>query len=159
MRAGSSGSRGVTAPGGCRGWTTGRPGALELDDAGSGSQWFRPPRLATGEEREASRLEPFHDLAYVLVVAELAASFVKDLTWTGAAGFAALFTAMWMAWVGTTLYDTALLGLTAATTVVLAAVGAYQRRARTDHRADGPGWGAPRSTRTGDCCRTRAPGR
>lgn len=67
-------------------------------------RWVRPPRLATGEERQASRLELFYDLAYVLVVAELAAAFVKDLTWTGAGTFAGLFTAMWLAWVSTTLY-------------------------------------------------------
>jgi low temperature requirement protein LtrA len=68
------------------------------------SRWIRPPRLATGEEREASRLELFYDLAYVLVVAELAAAFLKDLSWSGAATFAGLFTAMWLAWVSTTLY-------------------------------------------------------
>ena len=68
------------------------------------NRWIRPPRLATGEEREASRLELFYDLAYVLVVAELAAAFLKDLSWPGAATFAGLFTTMWLAWVSTTLY-------------------------------------------------------
>jgi low temperature requirement protein LtrA len=68
------------------------------------NRWVRPPRLATGEEREASRLELFYDLAYVLVVAELAAAFLTDLSWSGAATFAGLFTAMWLAWVSTTLY-------------------------------------------------------
>ena len=68
------------------------------------NRWIRPPRLATGEEREASRLELFYDLAYVLVVAELAAAFLKDLSWSGAATFAGLFTTMWLAWVSTTLY-------------------------------------------------------
>lgn len=65
---------------------------------------MRRPRLATGEEREASRLELFYDLAYVLVVAELAAAFLHDLTWSGAAVFAGLFITMWLAWVSTTLY-------------------------------------------------------
>ena len=51
------------------------------------NRWIRPPRLATGEEREASRLELFYDLAYVLVVAELAAAFLKDLSWPGAVTF------------------------------------------------------------------------
>jgi low temperature requirement protein LtrA len=68
------------------------------------SGWVRPPRLATGEERQASRLELFYDLAYVLVVAELASAFLTDMTWSGAATFAALFTAMWLAWVSSTLY-------------------------------------------------------
>jgi low temperature requirement protein LtrA len=68
------------------------------------SRWVRPPRLATGEDRQASRLELFYDLAYVLVVAELAAAFAKNLTWSGAGAFAGLFIAMWLAWVSTTLY-------------------------------------------------------
>jgi low temperature requirement protein LtrA len=73
--------------------------------AGDGATgWLRPPRLATGEDREASRLELFYDLAYVLVVAELASALLKNLTWSGAATFAGLFVAMWLAWVSTTLY-------------------------------------------------------
>jgi low temperature requirement protein LtrA len=67
-------------------------------------RWLRPPRLATGEERQASRLELFYDLAYVLVVAELASAFLKNMTWSGAAIFAGLFVTMWLAWVSTTLY-------------------------------------------------------
>jgi hypothetical protein len=39
---------------------------------------IRPPALHTGESRAASRLELFFDLAYVLVVAELATAFVSD---------------------------------------------------------------------------------
>lgn len=65
---------------------------------------IRPPRLNTGESRTASRLELFFDLAYVLVVAGLATSFAKDLTWHGAGVFAGLFTIMWFSWVGFTLY-------------------------------------------------------
>ena len=79
---------------------------VDCDDAANGvsGRWVRPPRLATGEDRDASRLELFYDLAYVLVVAELASAFAKDLSWSGAATFAGLFTAMWVAWVSTTLY-------------------------------------------------------
>jgi low temperature requirement protein LtrA len=66
--------------------------------------WLQPPRLATKEERTATRLELFYDLAYVLVVAELAADFLKNMTWNGAAVFAGLFTVMWFSWVSTTLY-------------------------------------------------------
>lgn len=66
---------------------------------------IRPPRLrAQDSERSASRLELFFDLAYVLVVAELAASFAKDLSWHGAGVFAGLFTITWWSWVTTTLY-------------------------------------------------------
>jgi low temperature requirement protein LtrA len=78
----------------------------EADAAERGATlgWVRPPRLATGEERTASRLELFYDLAYVLVVAELASAFLKDLSWSGAGVFAGLFTALWFSWVSTTLY-------------------------------------------------------
>ncbi len=64
----------------------------------------RPPALRTGQEATASRLELFFDLAYVLVVYELAATFLADLTWGGFGVFVALFVAIWMSWVGFTLY-------------------------------------------------------
>jgi len=64
----------------------------------------RPPTLRTGEDATASRLELFFDLAYVLVAIELADTFYGDLTWRGAATFAALFVALWLSWVGFTLY-------------------------------------------------------
>ena len=51
-----------------------------------------------------SRLELFFDLAYVLVVLELAKVFYEDLTWHGAAVIAGLFVTMWVSWVGFTLY-------------------------------------------------------
>jgi low temperature requirement protein LtrA len=69
-----------------------------------GGPLVRPPTLHTGEGRTASRLELFFDLAYVLVVAELATAFVDDLSWHGAAVFAGLFAAIWFSWVGFTLY-------------------------------------------------------
>ncbi|MBE2314604.1 low temperature requirement protein A [Solirubrobacter sp. CPCC 204708] len=65
---------------------------------------IRPPALHTGEGRTASRLELFFDLAYVLVVAELATAFVDDLTWHGTGVFAGLFATIWFSWVGFTLY-------------------------------------------------------
>lgn len=66
---------------------------------------IRPPRLRSGdEEATASRLELFFDLAYVLVVLELASTFLKDLTWHGMGVFAGLFTAIWFSWVGFTLH-------------------------------------------------------
>jgi low temperature requirement protein LtrA len=64
-----------------------------------------PPRLRTEEEeRGASRLELFFDLAYVLVVAELAVTFAKHLDGPGAAVFAGLFAVAWWSWVSITLY-------------------------------------------------------
>ncbi len=63
-----------------------------------------PPRLRTDDNRAASRLELFYDLAYVLVIHQLAIAFTKDLTWHGAAVFAGLFTITWWSWVTMTLY-------------------------------------------------------
>jgi low temperature requirement protein LtrA len=63
-----------------------------------------PPRLRTDEERTATRLELFFDLAYVLVVAELAATLIDDLTWHGAGVFFGLFTVTWWSWASMTLY-------------------------------------------------------
>lgn len=66
---------------------------------------IRPPSLQTEEEeRSASRLELFFDLAFVLVVAELAGAFSKDVTPRGALTFAGLFTAVWWSWVSATLF-------------------------------------------------------
>jgi len=65
---------------------------------------IRPPTLRTGEEATASRLELFFDLAYVLVVLELANAFYADLSWRGFVVFVALYVAMWFSWVGFTLY-------------------------------------------------------
>ncbi len=64
----------------------------------------RPPRLNTGREGSASRLELFFDLAYVLVVLELAAGFVEDFTGHGLVVITGLFIAIWFSWVGFTLY-------------------------------------------------------
>jgi low temperature requirement protein LtrA len=64
----------------------------------------RPPSLTTAEDRTASRLELFFDLAFVLVVAELAGALREGVTVHGAAVFAGLFTTVWWAWVSSTLY-------------------------------------------------------
>jgi low temperature requirement protein LtrA len=68
------------------------------------SSLIRPPRLHLGREGTASRLELFFDLAYVLVVMELAKVFYEDLTWHGFVVMTGLFLAMWFSWVGFTLY-------------------------------------------------------
>jgi low temperature requirement protein LtrA len=64
----------------------------------------RPPTLTTDEERSASRLELFFDLAFVLVLAELAITLREDVTWAGLLEFAGLFTVVWWSWVSSTLY-------------------------------------------------------
>ncbi|MGY1590724.1 low temperature requirement protein A [Geodermatophilus sp. SYSU D00708] len=70
----------------------------------SGAGGVRRPELRTGDERSASRLELFFDLAFVLVVAELATALREDVTWSGIAVFAGLFTTVWWSWVSATLY-------------------------------------------------------
>ena len=65
---------------------------------------MRPPELNTDEERTASRLELFFDLAFVLVVAELAIALREDVSLHGELLFAGLFTLVWWSWVSSTLY-------------------------------------------------------
>jgi low temperature requirement protein LtrA len=64
----------------------------------------RPPELKTDDERSASKLELFFDLAFVLVVAELAIALREDVTVHGELLFAAMFTLVWWSWVSSTLY-------------------------------------------------------
>jgi low temperature requirement protein LtrA len=64
----------------------------------------RPPELNTGDDRSASRLELFFDLAFVLVVAELAIALREDVTVRGALAFSGLFATVWWSWVSSTLY-------------------------------------------------------
>ena len=60
--------------------------------------------LVTGEERTASRLELFFDLAFVLVVAQLAGGLRGHVSVHGLAVYAGLFTTVWWSWAGATLY-------------------------------------------------------
>lgn len=64
----------------------------------------RPPRLHLGRAGSASRLELFFDLAYVLVILELAHSLYLDMSWHGLLVMAGLFTTLWFSWMGFTLY-------------------------------------------------------
>jgi low temperature requirement protein LtrA len=64
----------------------------------------RPPDLQTDEERSASRLELFVDLAFVLVIAELAIGLRENVSPAGMLRFAGLFTIVWWSWVSSTLY-------------------------------------------------------
>jgi len=65
---------------------------------------IRPPALNVEREGGANKLELFFDLAYVLVVMELAKDFYGDLTWHGFLVLAGLFVTIWFSWVGFTLY-------------------------------------------------------
>jgi low temperature requirement protein LtrA len=73
------------------------------------SDLVRPPRLQhsetdAGQQRTATWLELFFDLAFVLVVGELAVGLSNDLTLHGGLVFAGLFTSVWWAWAGFTFY-------------------------------------------------------
>src|SRR3712207_4967686 len=70
----------------------------------SESGLLRPPDVRSDEGRSASWLELFFDLAFVLVVAELAGALAKDLSWSGGLTFAGLFTVTWWSWASSTLY-------------------------------------------------------
>ncbi|MBD0859694.1 low temperature requirement protein A [Gordonia sp. zg691] len=63
-----------------------------------------PPRLRTEDDRAATRLELFFDLAYVLIIHQLAVALKEDLGWDGVLVFAGLFAVTWWSWVTTTLY-------------------------------------------------------
>jgi Bacterial low temperature requirement A protein (LtrA) len=65
---------------------------------------LRSPSLQTDRERTASRLELFFDLAFVLVVAELAGRLRADVSVHGVLVFTRLFTVVWWSWVSSTLY-------------------------------------------------------
>ncbi|HSP39012.1 MAG TPA: low temperature requirement protein A [Frankiaceae bacterium] len=63
-----------------------------------------PPGLQTDLARSASRLELFFDLAFVLVVAELAGVLSKDLSGRGVLVFVGLYVVTWWSWASPTLY-------------------------------------------------------
>jgi low temperature requirement protein LtrA len=71
---------------------------------GGAQPLVRPPRLHLGRAGAASRLELFFDLAYVLVILELAHGLYGDPSWHGLLVMAGLFTAIWFSWMGFTLY-------------------------------------------------------
>ncbi len=75
-----------------------------MSDAAAPEPLVRPPKLDVGRAGGASRLELFFDLAYVLVVLELAKDFYGDLTFHGFLVLTGLFVAIWFSWVGFTLY-------------------------------------------------------
>lgn len=66
-----------------------------------------PLRLHLGEERDsrhATWLELFFDLVFVFAIAELSHMLHSDLSWTGIAGFAALFVPVWWLWIDFSYY-------------------------------------------------------
>ena len=56
------------------------------------------------QERHATWLELFFDLVFVLAIAELAHMLHSDPSWTGIAGFAALFVPVWWLWIDFSYY-------------------------------------------------------
>ena len=68
---------------------------------------MRPPRLRTkqtGEHRQATWLELFYDLVFVVAVAALAHRLLVDPSWRGGLAYVGFFIPLWWAWVGYTFY-------------------------------------------------------
>lgn len=69
---------------------------------------FRPPRLRTAateaEHRQATWLELFYDLVFVVAVAALGHRLLVNHTWSGAAAFVGLFIPLWWSWLSFTFY-------------------------------------------------------
>ena len=69
------------------------------------SVWQSPrPHGQQPRERVVSPLELFYDLAVVVLVAEDARHLALHLTWRGLAGFAVIFTLVWIAWLNGSLH-------------------------------------------------------
>ena len=72
------------------------------------SKYWQIPQLHTedeGQERRVSWLELFHDLVYVVVIAEVTHYLSAHLTLSGVLGYILLFLALWWAWIGGTFYN------------------------------------------------------
>ena len=72
------------------------------------NQKFYPLRLHVGKDRESTRhatwLELFFDLVFVFAIAQLAHLLHSELSWTGIAGFGALFIPVWWLWIDFSYY-------------------------------------------------------
>jgi len=71
--------------------------------------WWQPPQLRTdeeeGRERRVTWLELFYDLAFAVVIAELAHYLAAHVSSEGAFGYVLLFIPAWWLWVGGTIYN------------------------------------------------------
>jgi low temperature requirement protein LtrA len=67
---------------------------------------MRPPRLQTAsdEHRQASWLELFYDLVFVVAVANLAHRLLEHHDWNAVLSFVALFIPLWWTWASYTFY-------------------------------------------------------
>ena len=75
------------------------------DPSGPEAAWLRPPRLHTGgEHRQATWLELFFDLVFVVAIAGLASLLRDDLTASGVGWFAFLFLPTWWLWTDYSYY-------------------------------------------------------
>ena len=106
-------------------------------------RFLEPPRLRTLDddepERRATWLELFFDLVFVAAVAQLGQALAADPSVRGIAEFAALFVAVWWAWMGFTFYadrfdtdDLVYRALTLAGMFAVAAVAVNVRHAFDD---------------------------
>ena len=72
-------------------------------------QLWQRPKLRTDEEeglqRQATWLELFYDLVFVVVIAELAHTLSESISPTTIAAFSFLFIPVWWVWIGVTFYN------------------------------------------------------
>ena len=68
--------------------------------------WWQPPAKLgeRPEHRQASFLELFYDLVYVVIISQWSHRLVHHRNWTGVGHFAFLFVIVWWAWHNDSLY-------------------------------------------------------
>ena len=78
----------------------------DQENASSNAAWLRPPRFLSdgGEHRQATWLELFFDLVFVVTVAGMVSLLRDDLSLAGLATFAVLFVPTWWLWMDFSYY-------------------------------------------------------
>jgi low temperature requirement protein LtrA len=80
---------------------------VTLSPKGQFKRWLSSPPRPHGdiiEDRSVSFLELFYDLAYVAVITQVAHRLAEDISVTGVAEFAVVFSMIWIAWFNGSLY-------------------------------------------------------
>ncbi len=69
------------------------------------TKWQPPvPRHHVAEQGRVTWLELFFDLVYVAALIQLGDRLADDVSWSGVAAFAGVFTVLWWTWTGTTAF-------------------------------------------------------
>ena len=69
-------------------------------------RWWQPPRKISDreEDRSVTFLELFYDLVYVVLISQIAHALSLHVDLPGVAGFAFLFSLIWLAWLNGAMY-------------------------------------------------------